>query len=241
MNMPVWARGRRGVRVGLVVVGSVVLLLALAQLILPAIAVKLVRDRASRYGTVKRVSISAFPAIELLWGKAESATLVAGHLTISAAQLAEITAHVWEARGVEKATVSAEQATVSVNGLAHGLSASDVHADKRGSQISGTATITQQALDNAAPNGFRVQPLASGNGQVEVRASGALFGSNVSIGALIRPLEGRLVVEPQGLPFGRLASITLLSVPHLNVESVAMDIVQRQPLTYKLSFDASLR
>jgi hypothetical protein len=222
-------------------VGAVVLLLVLAQLILPVIAVKIVRDRVSRYGTVKSASISAFPAIELLWGKAESATLVAGHLTVSAAQLAEITAHVWEARGVEKATMSAERATVSVSGLAHGLLASDVHASKQGSQISGSATVTQQALDEAAPNGFRVQPLASGGGGVEVRASGGLFGSSVSIGALIKPLDGRLVVEPQGLPFGGITSLTLFSVPHLNVESVAMDVVGRQPLTYRLAIKASLR
>jgi hypothetical protein len=239
--MPVWVRGRRGVRVGLVVVGAVVLLLALAQLILPAIAVKLVRDRISRYGTVKSASISAFPAIELLWGKAESATLVAGHLQVTAAQLAEITAHVWEARGVEKATVSAEQATVSVSGLASGLHASDIHASKRGSQISGGATVTQQALDEAAPGGFHIQPLASGNGEVEVRATGALFGTNTSISALIKPLDGRLVVEPQGLPFGGFTSVTLLSVPHLDIESVAMEVAGHQPLAYRLSIRASLR
>lgn len=226
---------------GLVVVGSLVLLLALAQLLLPMIAVMIVRDRVGRYGTVKSASISAFPAIELLWGKAESASLVAGHLTVSAAQLAEITAHVWEARGVEKATMSAERAAVSVNGLSHPLVATDVSAGKQGSRISGGATITQQALEAAAPAGFRIEPLASSDGQVEVRATGGLFGASVSIGALIKPLDGRLVVEPQGLPFGGLATVTLLSVPHLNVESIALDVIQRQPLTYRLSVRASLR
>jgi len=240
MGAPFRVTGHGRLRTGLVVVGVLVLLLALSQLLLPVIAVKLVRDRVGRYGTVKSASISAWPAIELLWGKAESASLSAGHIALTSAQLTELTGRIWEARGVEKARMSAERASVAVSGLAHALHASDVRAEKDGPRISGSATITQQALDEASPNGFRLQPVASANGEVEVHASGGLFGAQMSIGALIKPLEGRLVVQPQGLPFAQ-ANITLLSAPHLKVEAVAMEVVQREPPTYRLSFKASLR
>jgi hypothetical protein len=224
-----------------IIAGVVVLLLVLAQFILPAIAVKLVRDRAGKYGDIKSAHISAFPAIELLWGKAESATMTAGHMSVTQAQLTELTKQLWQARGVEKADISADEATVHLNGLAHGLTALHLHATKQGSRIDGSATVSQQALDEAMPNGFHVQPVASENGQVEVKASGGLFGVNASIGAVIKPEEGHLVAEPQGIPFAALGSITLISDQHIDVESVGLELVQRQPATYKLSFGASLR
>jgi hypothetical protein len=223
-----------------VFVGVVIVLLALAQLILPMIAVKLVRDRASRYGTIKSASISAWPAVELLWGKAQSATIVAGHLTMTAAQLTQLSKQLWEARGVEKATIRVERATVSLNGLPHELTATDVLSVKQGSQLSGSATITQQALDEASPSGLHVQPVASAGGQIELRTSGELFGVNLSVNALIKPVEGRLVMEPQGVPFAGLGTVTLLSDPHVNVESVALETAPSGPSTYRLSFRASL-
>lgn len=224
-----------------ILAGVVVLLLVLAQFLLPVIAVKLVRDRAGKYGDIKSASVSAFPAVELLWGKAESATMAAGHISVTQAQLTELTKQLWQARGVEKANVSAEEATVHLNGLAHGLTAFHLRATKQGSRIGGSATITQQALDEAMPNGFHVQPIASEGGQVEVKASGGLFGVNASIGAVIKPQEGRLVAEPQGIPFAALGSITLISDKHIDVESVGLELVGDQPATYKLSFGASLR
>lgn len=241
MGVPVRWRGRRGIRVAVIVAGIVLLLLVIAQFALPAIAVKLVRDRAGKYGEIKSASVSAFPAIELLWGKADSATMRAGHISVTQAQLMELTKQLWQARGVEKADVSADTATVHLNGLAHGLTATGLHAVKQGPRIQGSATVTQQALDEAMPGGFRVQPIASEDGQVEVKASGGLFGVNASIGAVIKPQEGRLVAEPQGIPFAALGSVTLISDQHVYVESVALRLAQSRPAIYKLSFAASLR
>jgi hypothetical protein len=243
MTVSAAVRGRRkGVRWGLRIGGALLLLLVLAQVFLPRLAEKLVKDRLSHYGTVKSVSVSAWPAIELLWRKADSASVSAGSLDVSASQLAQITKQIWEARGVTNATMTAERATVGASGLlTHGVTASDVRAEKRGSELSASATLTQQQLQEALPDGFHVQLLESGGGQVRVRASGGLFGVQASINALIKPVEGRLVAEPEGLPFGGFASITLLSAPHLKLESVAMTVVQSQPLTYRLSVRASLR
>lgn len=231
---------RRWLRFGVGLAGAVVVLLALAQLILPLVAEKLVRDRVSRYGTIKSARISAWPAVELLWGKAQSATIAAGHLTISSAQLAEFSKQLWEARGVEESTITADRVTVNLSGLPHGLVATDVLAVKRGSQLSGSATISQQALDEASPSDFHVQPVASGEGQVELRASGELFGANLTVDAFIKPVEGRLVVEPRGIPFSALGTVTLLSAAHVNVESVGLETVSGQSSAYRLSFRASL-
>jgi hypothetical protein len=241
MGVPAGFRQHRGVRIGLWVAGALLALLVIAQFLLPVIAVKLVRDRAARYGTIKSASISAFPAVELLWGKAESATLSAGHLTVTASEFTELLSQLWEARGVDKATVSAEKATVDIGGSVETVTARDVRAEKRGSELSGSATITQEALNQAIPGGLHVDLLESGGGQVKVRASVTLFGAQTSIDALIKPQEGHLVIEPQGLPISGLGTITLLSNSHLDMQSVAMEVTQRQPLTYRLYFNAALR
>jgi hypothetical protein len=241
MGAPAGFRQHRGVRIGLWAIAAIFALLAIAQFLLPVIAVKLVRDRAARYGTIKSASISAFPAVELLWGKAESATLSAGELTVTASELTELLGQLWEARGVDEATVSAEKATINVGGSVNTIVARDLHAQKRGSELSGSATITQEALDRALPDGISIEALESTGGQVRVRASITLFGAQTSVGAIVKPSEGHLVVEPQGLPIAGLGTITLFSNPHLDMKSVAMEVAQRQPLTYRLHFNATLQ
>ena len=61
---------RRAARAALGVAGGVVVVLGLAQLLLPGLAAQRVRSEIGRYGVVHSVSVSAFPAIELLWGDA---------------------------------------------------------------------------------------------------------------------------------------------------------------------------
>ena len=58
--------------------GTVVLavvLLGVAQLVLPGIAAQRIRTQLDRYGQVQSISVSAFPAIELLWHHADSVTV----------------------------------------------------------------------------------------------------------------------------------------------------------------------
>jgi hypothetical protein len=236
--MPVGVSGHRGLRVALAAVGALVVLFALAQLLLPKLAAKRVSDRVARYGTVRHVSVSAWPAVELIWGKADSVSVSANTLTATPAQIASL---LQEAHNVDDLTVTTDRASLRVPSIPNGLTLNDVHMQKRGSAIQASATLTQQQLDEALPNGFHVEPVASAAGQVEVRASGGLFGLQASIDALVKPLEGRLVAEPQGFPFAGIATVTLFSDPHLTVESVAVRVQGRQPLSYGLSLRASLR
>ena len=55
---------------------AVVLLLVLAQLLLPGLAARRIRTRVGRYGTVKSVSVSAWPAVKVLWGDADAVTVL---------------------------------------------------------------------------------------------------------------------------------------------------------------------
>jgi hypothetical protein len=215
-----------------------VLAIVLAQVLLPTLAAKRVSDRVARYGTVKSANVSAWPALELLWGKADSVSVSAGKLTVTPAQIASL---LWEARNVSHVTVTVDAAILHLTILPKALTLSDVRMERHGSALQASATMTQQQLDEALPGSFHVEPAASGDGQVEVRASGGLFGVQASIGVLVKPLEGRLVAEPQGFPLAGIATMTLFSDPHLKVESVGVRVQRRQPLTYGLSLQASLR
>jgi hypothetical protein len=229
---------RRVVYLGAFVVGSLLLLAVLAQIFLPTLAAKRVRDRVARYGTVRSVSVSAFPAVKLLWGKADTVDVSAGALSV---QLSQITTLLWEAREAGSMTVTARAATLTaVPDLPDGLTVDDMRMEKHGSAISASASLTQQQLNEALPSGFHVEPTASGGGQVEARASGALFGVQASLTALVRPLEGRLVAEPQGFPLASLGTVTLFSDARLRVGSVGVRVLRTKPLTYGLSLAATL-
>jgi hypothetical protein len=226
------------VYLGACVVGLPLLFVVLAQVFLPTLAARRVRDRVARYGTVHSVSVSAFPAVKLLWGKADTVSVAAGSLSVPVSQ---ITALLLEARAVGSIVMSADAATLTaVPDLPAGLTVSDLRMRKHGSAISTSATLTQQQLDEALPSGFHLEPTASGGGQVEAHASGGLFGVQASITALVKPLEGRLVAEPQGFPLASLGTVTLFSNTHLKVSAVGVRVLRTQPLTYSLSLTATL-
>jgi hypothetical protein len=236
--MPATLMEHRARRTALWIAAPLALAVVLAQVFLPALAAKLIMDRVARYGTVKSVSVSAWPALELLWEKAGSVTVRAGSLTMTSTQIASLLA---EAHKVRDMKVNADEARIRVAGLPRGLTLSQLQMEKHGASIQAAATLTQRQLDEALPNGFHVEPVASGAGQVEVKASGGLFGVQASIDALVKPLEGRLVAQPQGFPLAGFGTVTLFSDPQLDVQSVGVQVRRAQPLTYGLSLRASLR
>jgi len=213
-------------------------LLVAAQALLPSLAADRVRSKAAKYGHVESVKLSAWPAVKLLWGRADSAEMKASRMAISPAQMASL---MWEAHGVSSMTVRTERLKLLVPGLPHGLTVTDAIMRKHGSEVQATATVTQAQLDEALPNGFRVKPLSSGPEGVLLRASGGLFGGAISLNARLFASGGRLIVEPQGLPFAALAAVTLFADQHLQMTAVALNVVRRQPLTYGLSLTAALR
>lgn len=228
----------RASRIALALVALVLLLVLLAQLLLPGVAATRVRARVERYGPVRSVHVSAFPALELLWGHAGSVSVSAGTLTVTPAQIASL---LWEARTVGTLTVVAQRGVLRTSQLPGGLEVSDVRMQKRGSSVLASATMTQAQLQRAMPSGISVQPTASGEGEIEARASGGLFGLQASLNVLVRASEGNLIAEPRGLPFGGIATVTLFSDPHLKVESVGLRVIGQHPLTYGVFLRASLR
>jgi hypothetical protein len=200
-----------GVRIALGVAAAVVLVLLAAQLFGPGIAAKKVRERVGRYGTVFSAHVSAFPAIELLWGHADSASVRAGSLSFTMSQGVDL---LWEGRGVSDSDLSATSMQIERVRLG------DVDVRKRGASIVLRGTISEAELKSVLPVGLQVHSLSDAGGHILAQATGELLGVSATVSVDIRPSEGKLVAEPQGVPLGGLATVTIFSDPRLRIEAV---------------------
>lgn len=204
---------RRPVRIALWVAGGVVVLLVVAQLVLPAIAARIARDQIGKYGSVRSVSLRTFPAIELLWGRADSAEVHAGDLRLSVSQLDSLMPRL---RGVEHLDMNADSLRVGQFTLQRAA------IRKRGDAIEVRGTIDQADVQSALPAGTQAQLVENTQGGVEVRVRGSLFGFGATVSATLGAANGKLVAQPRGIPFAGLARLTLFSDRRLHVESAEL-------------------
>jgi len=218
-------------RIGAAVAATIVLLLVLAQLLLPRIAQSVITSRIGHYGSVESVTVRAWPAVKLLWGSIDSLQVRARRLSLTPAQTAAL---LWEGRNAARIDVSAESVREGR------LALTGVRLSKRSSSLHAEALISAASVRAALPRGLSVGLQRSEGGEVFVRASGGLFGLGASIDAVARALEGRLVARPLAAGLRR-AQITLFSDPHVRVLGVAASEDGSQPPSYRLSMSATLR
>jgi hypothetical protein len=214
--------------IALAVAGGVLLVLVLAQLVLPGIAANRLRAQLSRSGTVLEVKVSAFPAIQLLWRHADSVVVRMDRYQAGASQVA---ARLDSAGGVSSIDASAQEFDSGA------LVLRDAVLRKRGDSITGSATVLESDLRSAVPFLQNVQPVASSGGQLILRGKASLLGLSATVDAVVAARNGTLVVAPD-VPFGGIATITLFDDPHLRVQSVSAVSV---PGGFKLVAQAQLR
>jgi hypothetical protein len=229
-------RGGRALRLALWPIGALVVALGLAQIFLPKIAASRISSRLGRYGDVRSVHVSAWPAVELLWGDADAVTVRARSISVSPAQTGRL---LHEARGLHKLDLSAATTREGP------LPLHDVSLRKRGAKLHAQASLSRADVKAALPPGYDVQLLGSSRGQVRVRASGGLFGVGASVDAVAQASQGKLIVRPQGFPLQAL-KLTLFSDPRVHVEGVGARRTdagggEAGGAGYVLSIDASLR
>ena len=195
----------------LAVVGVVLVVLIVAQLVLPEIAASRLRDQLSRSGDVLEVKVSAFPAIELLWGQADKVVVRMGRYQAGASEIGD---KLNRAGDVGALDVSARELDSGA------LTVRNARLRKRGNELIGTATVTEADLRSAVPFLDNVQPVASADGRLVLRGTASLLGLTTSVDVAVAAQNGDLVVAPN-VPFGGLATITLFSDPRVQVQSVA--------------------
>ncbi len=192
----------------------ILLLLALAQLLLPGIATQRLRDQLARSGQVSTVEVHAFPAIKLLWHHADRVVIRMGSYSSSSAQL---DASLDQLGGVGSLDASVQELTAGL------LRLRDASLRVRGNTLTGTARVTESDLRAAVPFLNAVQPVAQGNGQLVLRGSATLLGVSATVDATVAATGGQVLVTPDlpDLPFGGLATVTVFSDPHLDFQSLS--------------------
>jgi hypothetical protein len=210
---------RRWGRVGVAALAALVVALVAAQLVLPGIAVDRVRDRVGRYGKVRDVHVHALPAVTLLWGDAQEVSVRAGQLRVSPRQLAELER---ELAGVTTAKMTSPTLDLVLSSVAAGeIPIRSVLLSKRGSALSAHGIVRAADVKAVLPAGFTVEGLSAGGGQPEVGIAGEFLGARIAGRGVVSAKEGRIVVEPAGIPIAGVAAVPIFSDPHIEVESVS--------------------
>jgi LmeA-like phospholipid-binding len=209
-------------------VALVVVVLAVAQLVLPGVAEQRLRDQLSRSGTVLEVKVSAFPAIELLWHRADSVVIRLGRYRSTSGPFGGTLAQTADVGWID---ASAQEVDVGLVVLR------SARLTKRGDQLTGSATVDEADLVRAVPFLDGVVPIASGDGRLVLRGTASFLGLSATVDAIVAADNGALVVAPD-VPFGGLATIRLFSEPHVYVQGVSATAV---PGGFTLSGTARVR
>lgn len=200
---------RRLVALGIVVV--ILLVFGVAQLVLPGLAAQRLRDRLAKNGTVTEVKVDAFPAIKLLWHKADSVVIRMRDYRSNTSELASSLAQAGDAGSLDASADTVHAGLLTLR---------DASLRKRGDELTGTARITQADLKASVPFLEDVQPVASSNGSLTLRGTVSLFGVSATADATVGAVNGQLLVQPN-VPFGGLATVTLFSNPHVEIQSLS--------------------
>jgi hypothetical protein len=185
----------------------ILVLLVIAQLVLPGIAADHLRDQLSKSGRVLEVKVEAFPAIELLWHQADRVVVRMGRYRASPGHLGSALAGASDTGSLDASAHEVDTGLVTLR---------DAELFKRGEELTGSATITEADLRSAVPFVQNVQPVASENGALTLRGTAV----GVTADATLRAIDGKLVVSPD-VPLLSFVTVPVFSNPHLFVQAVA--------------------
>lgn len=188
-----------------------VLVLAVAQLVLPGIAAERIRSQLSRSGEVRSVSVSAFPAIELLWHRADRVSIRLGSFTAATGRLGSSLG-----QAVDAGSLTATAAAVHI-GL---LTVRDTTLTAHGRRLTGTGTVAESDLRAAVPFLSSVTPVASTQGALTLRGVADVLGLRAAVDATVGVRGGAIVVSPD-VPPGGAAALTAFSSPAIAVTGVS--------------------
>jgi hypothetical protein len=192
--------------------GALVALLLLAQALLPRLAERQVRAALGAQARGVHVEIAATPAVKLLWHRADRVTVTVDRLRPRASgggSTGDILAGLNVTRKLD----------LRIGDLqAHGVHLRGVDVHKNGSTVAARADLDLHVLQGLLPSGLRVEPLSAPNGEIRLDGMLTALGSRVHARGALLADRGRIVVRPEGLPFGSLISVPIFADDRLAIE-----------------------
>ncbi len=205
----------------LILAGAIVLLLlAATQAILPSMASNRLQDRLEKDGKVTDVQVSAFPAVKLLWGKADDVQVRMDSFTPSAGGGDSA------GGGGLGAALERTQATDKIDVLVRSLNTGpvtlrDARLTKDGDTLRAEATVSDAQLRAAMPPGIDVRPVATPGGQLVFDGGVSALGFEARAQARLLADDGKLVIRPEGGPMAAVATIPVFSDPQLQIQAIS--------------------
>lgn len=194
-------------------------LLVVAQLLLPRVAERRLTSDLERHGRRVHVDVAAFPAIKLLWHKADRVTVTVGDYRPgpprSGASLADQLA----------GTKDAGKLDVRVGVLHdHLLRMQDISLRKDGDALVARVRLRRRDIDAALPPQLHLTGRAASGQEISVAGVTSVFGRRLAAKARILVDDrGRIVLKPQGFP------ASLVTVPLFSDARVAVDAIDARP------------
>jgi hypothetical protein len=196
--------------------GVLVALLVVAQLLLPRIAERKLRSDLQRHGGNVKVDVAAFPAITLLWHKADRVTVDVGDYRPgpprSGSSLADDLAK----------TKDAGKLDVHIGVLNDRLlRMHDVTLRKRGDTLVGEVRLRRSDVNAALPPRLHLSGHAAAGQGIAVAGVTSVFGRRVSAKArILVDSRGRIVLKPSGSLLASLVTVPLFSDDRIAVDAI---------------------
>jgi LmeA-like phospholipid-binding len=196
--------------------GGLLVVLVVAQLVLPGIAERRLRSDLARHGRDVRVDVAAFPGVKLLWHRADRVTIRVGSYRTggggSGTSLPDLLA-----RTKSTAKLDVDIATLDVPRLR----LHDVRLHKDGDALTGRVRMTRADVDRALPVDLHLAGAQTAPDQLSVSGSTTVFGRRLSGGAVIRVADGRIVLRPAGVPFASFVTVPVFSDDRVAVDGIS--------------------
>lgn len=185
----------------------------LSQLILPTIAADRIRDSLTTHATGVQVSVSATPALELLFGQADSVTVHIDQLypLRKRATLGGLFARIGNTDDLD---ASVQHAMIG------GLALQHIVLTKRGTQLRGHATVTRAAIASALPLNLRLAEQNPNPHTLLLSGSTSVLGHTITGTAIVTVEGGSLVIAPD-VPLLGFLHLTLFDDPRVDVQTVS--------------------
>ncbi|MHB8531539.1 MAG: LmeA family phospholipid-binding protein [Solirubrobacteraceae bacterium] len=193
--------------------GALLLLTGIAQVVLPGIAASRIESTLLANATGVSVRVSAFPAVELLFGDAERITVHAREMR--AGGHGSLQALLGKAASVERLDVTVDHMYVL------GLRVDGVALHKRGRTITAVTTVSRRAIDEVLPANISMAGSQEGERSLRLTLRASVLGHRVSGSAQLLVAGGALRISPD-IPILSLLSMTVFEDPQLAVTSIAM-------------------
>lgn len=189
-------------------------LLGGAQIILPGVAEQRVRDSLGRWADGLSVTVSATPAVRLLFGHADHVGVRIARLRLPGAgsPLADLLV-----RTRQTDDLDVRVATL----VTHGLVIRDVYASKRGLALSAEGTLSKLAIEAVLPFNLRLGASAQSGQSLLFSATATILGQPITGSALLVARDGNLEIAPN-LPLLSALHVNLFSDPRVAVDRISL-------------------